>query len=97
MSFDGIIIGAAAFVIIGVFHPVVIKGEYFFGVRIWPLFLFLGIGVLVLALFADVYIVRAVLGVTGFTLLWSIKEIFEQAERVKKGWFPKNPSRRKRK
>ena len=25
---------------------------------------------------------------------WSIKEVFEQRERVRKGWFPKNPKRK---
>jgi len=26
--------------------------------------------------------------------LWSILELFEQEERVKKGWFPKNPKKK---
>jgi hypothetical protein len=34
------------------------------------------------------------LGVFACSSLWSIGEIFEQRERVKKGWFPKNPNRR---
>ena len=96
MYFDGLIIGASAFVIIGIFHPIVIKGEYHCGVRIWPLFALLGIGVLILAIFIGDGIIRAILGITGFTLLWSIKEIFEQEKRVKKGWFPDNPARRKK-
>jgi hypothetical protein len=32
-------------------------------------------------------------GVFGFSSLWSIHEIIEQEERVKKGWFPANPKR----
>ena len=35
-----------------------------------------------------------VLGVVGCSCLWSILEIFEQKERVEKGWFPKNPKRK---
>ena len=35
-----------------------------------------------------------ILGVVGCSCLWSILEIFEQKERVKKGWFPMNPKRK---
>ena len=35
MYFTGLIIGVATFLIIGLFHPLVIKGEYYFGTRIW--------------------------------------------------------------
>ena len=34
------------------------------------------------------------LGVTGFSSLWTILELFEQRTRVKKGWFPKGPGHR---
>ena len=48
MNFDGIIIGVATFLIIGVCHPLVIKAEYYFGVKsAWA---FLAIGILFLAL-----------------------------------------------
>jgi hypothetical protein len=95
MHYDGIIIGAATFVIIGLFHPIVIKGEYYFGTSLWPIFAFCGAAVLFSAVYTENSIIRAVLGVTGFTLLWSIIEIFHQAERVRKGWYPKNPRRKK--
>ena len=39
----GIMIGVATFLIIGIFHPLVTKGEYYFGVRIWWIFLLMGI------------------------------------------------------
>ena len=38
MYFTGLIIGVATFFIIGLFHPLVIKGEYYFGTRIWWVF-----------------------------------------------------------
>ena len=66
------------------------------GTRLWPVFAILGLAALGLTLVIDHYVVRAILGITGFTLLWSIKELFEQTERVKKGWFPENPARRKK-
>lgn len=93
MHYAGALIGLMAFIIIGVFHPIVIKSEYYFGTRVWPLFLVAGIAALAASLFVRPVIVSAGLGVLGFTCLWSIHEIIEQAERVKKGWFPKNPNR----
>ena len=30
------------------------------------------------------------------TCIWSIKELFEQEERVKKGWFPENPKKKQK-
>lgn len=91
MNFDGIIIGLVSFLIIGLFHPIVIKGEYYFSKKIWPIFLVVGIVFLVISLYTESSILTASLGVTGFSCLWSIKELFEQEERVKKGWYPKRP------
>jgi hypothetical protein len=85
MFFNGLIIGIAAFIIIGVFHPLVIWGEYYFSVSIWPLFLALGIILCGASIFIPNNIIRAVLSVAGFSSLWSILEIFHQRERVKKG------------
>ena len=41
-NLTGLAIGLGTFLIIGIFHPFVIKGEYYFGVRIWWLFLLSG-------------------------------------------------------
>jgi len=43
MNFESSIIGIAVFLIIGVFHPVVIKTEYHVGVKAWQIFLVAGI------------------------------------------------------
>ena len=91
MTLTGVIIGLATFLIIGAFHPVVIKTEYYFGVRSWWVFLIVGIGCIVGALFIKSLLVSAIVGVTGFSALWSILELFEQRERVNKGWFPEGP------
>ena len=32
-------------------------------------------------------------GVISFSCFWSIHELFAQEQRVKRGWFPKNPKR----
>jgi hypothetical protein len=43
------------------------------------------------AIFIQELRASALLSILGFTLLWSIKDLFEQEERVKKGWFLANP------
>ncbi|MDR2623841.1 MAG: DUF4491 family protein [Methanobrevibacter sp.] len=95
MYFEGVIIGLISFLIIGVLHPVVIKGEYHLGKRIWPIFLLCGLIFLATSLFLEDLTLSIVSGVLGFSLLWSIHELHEQEERVKKGWFPYNPNRKK--
>jgi uncharacterized membrane protein YuzA (DUF378 family) len=91
MYFEGVIIGLASFLIIGVFHPAIIRGEYHFGTKIWPLFMIAGIAFCCLSLFAGKVIVSAIFGVIGFCCFWSIHELFEQKKRVERGWFPKKP------
>jgi hypothetical protein len=92
--FQGIIIAVATFLIIGVFHPIVIKAEYYWGVRCWPHFAILGVLLLTGSLFVSNTLFAAILGVTGCSCLWSILELFQQRERVRKGWFPMNPKRK---
>ena len=93
MNYSGFIIGAATFLLIGLFHVVVVKGEYYFSKKIWPIFLIFGIASLVLSLYISSLIISAIVAVFGISCLWSIKELVEKEERVKKGWFPKNPKR----
>lgn len=97
MNFAGIILGASAFFLIGIFHVIVIKAEYHFGKRCWPVFALVGLGFCVVALFVKGIVLSSVLGVTGFSCFWSIHELFKQEARVKKGWFPANPKRINRK
>ena len=79
LHWEGILIGICTFLIIGLFHPIVVKAEYYLGTRCWWIFLLLGIA-----------------GLIGSVLVfWTIKEVFEQRERVLKGWFPMNPKRKK--
>ena len=87
--YSGIIIGFSAFFIIGLLHPVVIKGEYYFGTKIWPLFLIGGLMCIGLSILLHNIIISSIMGVLGFSLIWSIHELFEQKRRVEKGWFPK--------
>ena len=95
MYFDGIAIGFGTFLLIGLLHPVVIKTEYHVGTKAWPLFLISGLVCLCLSLFSNISVLSALLAVLGFSLLWSIRELFEQEQRVGRGWFPENPNKRK--
>ena len=93
LSFESIFIGIASLVIIGLFHPIVIKCEYYFTKRIWPVFLIAGLAFLAAALFTR-GLLSIVLALIGVACLWSIRELKEQAKRVECGWFPKNPKRK---
>ncbi len=94
MNFIGVIVGLVTFFIIGLFHPIVIKAEYYLGVKCWWIFLLLGIISLVISFFVDNNIIAILLGVFSFSNFWSILELFEQKKRVEKGWFPKNPKKK---
>lgn len=89
MHFTGLIIGVATFVIIGLFHPLVIKGEYYFGVKIWWAFALMGVVAIALSVAISNVLWSTLLAVWGASSLWSIGELFEQRKRVEKGWFPK--------
>ena len=94
LNFSGVEIGVATFLIIGLFHPLVIKAEYYIGVKSWWLFLLLCIVAGVESLLVHNFILSILLGVVAFSSFWSIGEVFEQRKRVQKGWFPKNPKRK---
>lgn len=96
MTLYGPLIGLATFLVIGLFHPIVIKTEYYLGTRPWALFLIVGIACIAGALFIPNVVASAVVGVVGFSSLWSILELFEQHKRVEKGWFPKGPGHREK-
>lgn len=92
-NLEGLVIGLCTFLIIGIFHPFVIKGEYYFGEKIKWAFLIAGLVFLVLTLVVKSTMASSLLGVTAFSCFWSIHEVTEQVERVRKGWFPANPRR----
>ena len=95
MNWTGLIIGLATFLLIGLFHPLVIKSEYYLGRRCWPIFLLAGISTLAASLLIQNDYASIILGVVSFSCFWSILEVFQQHDRVKKGWFPMNPKRKK--
>ena len=94
LNFLGVVIGMVTFLIIGLFHPLVIKAEYYIGVKSWWLFLLLGIASVVASLLVANLTLSILLGVVAFSSFWSIGEVFEQKKRVEKGWFPANPKKK---
>lgn len=94
LNFTGIIIGVGTFLVIGLFHPLVIKAEYYIGVKSWWLFLLLGVFSAIVSLMVTSLILSVLLGVVAFSSFWSIGEVFQQKKRVEKGWFPANPKKK---
>ena len=92
--FNGLLVGIIVFLIIGLFHPLVIKAEYYWGTKSWWLFFIGGMLATISSLFIENIIISSIFGVLGFTCFWSIKEVFDQEKRVKKGQFPRNPNRK---
>lgn len=90
---EGLTVGLCTFLIIGLCHPLVIKGEYYFGEKVKWWFLAAGIVFLACSLLVESSVPSILFGVASFSSFWSVKEVKEQVERVRKGWFPANPSR----
>lgn len=94
MHINGLLVGVAVFLLIGIFHIIVLKAEYYLTKNVWPLFLVLGLLFLAVSLVISDVSVSSIIASLGVTCLWSVKELFEQEERVRKGWFPANPKRK---
>ena len=94
MNLFGLVSGLTILLVTAFDHILIIKGEYYCGTTLWPIFLIIGLSSIVASIFVKSDITSTILGIIGFTFLWSIHEIFKQKERVEKGWFPKN-SRKK--
>lgn len=95
MNFTGLLVGLSTFLIIGLFHPLVIKAEYYIGVKSWILFAIAGIMFAAASIAVSHLICSTILGVVAFSSFWSILEVFQQRERVRKGWFPEGPGHNK--
>ena len=93
MNWTGLIIAGLTLCSIGLGFLWVIKLEYHLGAKVaWPVGL-LGGAVVLGALFASSFWAAAVLGVVGGTIVWGATELPDQAERVERGLFKKNPKR----
>ena len=93
MNLNGIIVGAAVFLIIGICHPVVIKLEYYWGKKSWWLLALAGVICSVWSMFVESLIISTIIGAAAFSCFWGIHEVITQEKRVLRGWFPENPKR----
>ena len=95
MNFTGLLVGLSTFLIIGLFHPLVIKAEYHIGIKSWILFAISGVLFGIASIMVSHLIWSTILGVVAFSSFWSILEVIQQRERVRKGWFPEGPGHKK--
>lgn len=93
VNFNGILVGAAVFLIIGICHPVVIKLEYYYGKKSWWVMCLAGVLFSAASLFVQNTVISTILGAAAFSCFWGIMEIFAQEKRVMRGWFKENPKR----
>ena len=93
MNFNGIIVGAAVFLSIGICHPLVIKMEYRWGKQSWWVWLAAGLAFCAVSLLVRNDILSIIIGGFAFCCFWGIYEMFLQEKRVLRGWFPENPDR----
>lgn len=95
LNLSGLLVGLCTFLIIGMFHPLVIKGEYYLGKKICRmLFVIVGLAALVASLLSNELMASIVLGVVSFSAFWGVGEVNAQEKRVARGWFPANPRRK---
>lgn len=64
----GIFVGLTTFLIIGIYHPLVIKGEYYFGQKIRWWFLVAALAFLAASVYVDGIILSTLFGVASFRL-----------------------------
>jgi len=80
MYFDGLIIGFAVFLMIGLFHPLVVKAEKYMGKKSKWIFAVACLILVTMSPFAHDW-VSIFLGCLGFSCFWSIFEIDKQKKR----------------
>ena len=84
----GLFIGICTFLIIGLFHPVVVKAEYYWGTKCWWIFLILGIAGVVASLSIENVIIASLLGVFLFL---DNQRGFRTGRKSKKRLVPQEP------
>lgn len=95
LNTDAVVFGLLSLLMMGSYYPVVIKGEYYFSRKIWPIFLATGLAALALSTRME-GLSCWLTAFFGAVNIWAVVEIREQAERVQQGRYPKNPKRKYR-
>jgi len=89
MYFDGIIIGLIAFIMIGLFHPLVIYGEYHFGVKICTLFFCFGIISCIILIIIENKIISATIAIIDFIVFGVYMNCSNRKKELKMAGFQK--------
>lgn len=92
---EGLFIGVLTFLLIGLFHPFVIKGEYYFGRKLIYICVVMGIFLAVISILMTDIVLSIIFGIISCCFFWSIIEVFEQEVRVLKGLYKMNPKNEK--
>ncbi len=93
LQWAGLVLAVLTFGTIGLGHVAVRKLNYQYGTKPAPVFLVLGLGLLVLSLVTKANLTSAALGIVGMTTLWDAVELIRQEERIRRGHAPANPNR----
>ncbi len=93
MNTTGILFGLFTFLAIGLGFVWVIKLEYYVGAHVAWAVAAMGAALVLASLLVPTFVISAILGLLGGTLLWGATEMRAQEERVARGLFPSNPRR----
>ena len=96
MNLTGIILGFVMLCLIGFGFFWVIKLEYALGAQSWRWVLALGVLLCVASLWMPSFWASALIGILGGSIVWGATELPEQEQRVRRGLFPENSSRKQR-
>ncbi|NKQ35191.1 MAG: DUF4491 family protein [Chloroflexi bacterium] len=96
MNFTGIFFALFTAVTIGIGFVWVIKLEYYVGAHVAKAVAVLGVLVVLGSLFLPGFILSAIVGIIGGTIVWGATELPDQQERVAEGMFPSNPKKQAR-
>jgi MFS superfamily sulfate permease-like transporter len=81
MYFTGLVVGLSIFLLIGLFHPLVVKAEYHLGKKKLKLiFGVISLASVTISLFTDL-LLSIYLGCIGFSCFWAIFEADKQEKR----------------
>ena len=94
MNPTGILFGLFTILAIGIGFVWVIKLEYCVGAHVAKAVMALGMMLILVSLLTPDFVLSAIIGILGGTVIWGSTELPPQAERVARGLFPANPRKR---
>jgi hypothetical protein len=93
LNWTGIALGLFSALVIGLGFVWVIRFEYLVGAYRWKWVAAAGLVVCASSLFMPSFILAALLGITGGSIVWGAVELPHQEERVDHGLFRAHPAR----